>query len=85
MERAQAEAETIDLDFLWQAAPPDEFGFVDLAREYYGNEPSSVQAAALLFRLHASPVYFYRKGRGRYRAAPAETLKAALAALERKR
>lgn len=85
VERAQAEAAGIDLDFLWEVAPPEEFGFLDVAREYYGREPGSVEAAALLFRLHSAPVYFHRKGRGRFRAAPAETLKAALAAIERKR
>ncbi|HET9024472.1 MAG TPA: RNB domain-containing ribonuclease [Burkholderiaceae bacterium] len=85
MERAQSEAGSIDLDFLWEVAPTEEFGFLDIAREYYGKEPGSVEAASLLFRLHSAPVYFHRKGRGRYRAAPAETLKAALAAVERKR
>lgn len=85
LERAHAEAETIDLDFLWEAAPQDEFGFRDLARDYYGAKPTSVQEAALLLRLHSAPIYFYRKGRGRYRPAPPETLKAALAAVERKR
>jgi hypothetical protein len=30
-------------------------------------------------------VYFYRKGRGRYRAAPPDTLKAALAGIEKKK
>jgi exoribonuclease II len=85
IERAQAQSQLIDLDFLWEVAPQDEFGFVELARDYFGAEPSAEQAAALLFRLHSAPVYFYRKGRGRYRPAPSETLKAALAALERKR
>jgi exoribonuclease-2 len=85
MERAHAEADGIDLDFLWEVAPRDEFGFLDIARDYYGKEPGSIEAASLLFRLHSAPIYFYRKGRGRYRAAPAETLKAALAAVERRR
>lgn len=85
LERAHAEADDIDLDFLWEASPQDEFGFRDLARDYFGAKPSSVQEAALLIRLHSAPVYFYRKGRGRYRPAPPETLKAALAAVERKR
>lgn len=85
IERAQALAQTIDLAFLWEVAPQDEFQFVELAREYFGGEPTAEQAAALLFRLHTAPVYFYRKGRGRYRPAPADTLKAALATLERKR
>ena len=85
IERAHVEAEDIDLDFLWEASPQDEFGFRDLAQDYFGAKPTSVQEAALLIRLHSAPVYFYRKGRGRYRPAPAETLKAALAAVERKR
>ncbi len=85
IERAQAQAQQIDLDFLWEVAPQSEFGFVELARDYFGAEPTAEQAAALLFRLHSAPVYFYRKGRGRYRPAPAETLKAALTAVERKR
>ncbi len=85
IERAHAQAELIDLDFLWEVAPQEEFGFIELARDYFGAEPSAEQAAALLLRVHGAPVYFYRKGRGRYRPAPAETLKAALAAVERKR
>ncbi len=85
LERAASEAEAIDLDFLWEAAPQDEFAFDELARDYFGGQPSSVQQAALLLRLHSAPVYFYRKGRGRFRPAPPEILKAALAALERRR
>ena len=85
MSRAQAEAEGIDLDFLWECAPQDEFEFTGLAGEYFGRAPSAVEAASLLFRLHGAPVYFYRKGRGRYRPAPPDTLRAALAALERRK
>jgi exoribonuclease-2 len=85
LEQAHRAAEGIDLDFLWECAPQDEFDFAALADDYYGHAPSPVEAASLLFRLHASPVYFYRKGRGRYRPAPPETLRAALAALERKK
>ncbi len=78
-------AEAIDLDFLWECAPQEEFDFQELAEEYFGKERTLVQSAALLMRLHAAPVYFYRKGKGRYRPAQPETLRAALAALERKR
>jgi exoribonuclease-2 len=85
LERAGAEAEAIDLDFLWEAAPQDEFSFQDLAQDYFGGQPSSIQQAALLLRLHSAPVYFYRKGRGRYRPALPEALQAALAAVERRR
>lgn len=85
MEAAGAEAASLDLDFLWEVAGTEEFGFAELAQEYYGGAPSPVQAAAVILRLHSSPVYFHRKGRGRYRPAPAEILKAALAAVEKKR
>jgi len=35
--------------------------------------------------LHASPMYFYKRGKGRYRKAPADALAAALASVERKK
>ncbi len=82
---AQHDAEAIELDFLWECAPQEEFGFEDLAREYHGRTPNPLEAATILLRLHSAPVYFHRKGRGRYRPAPPEILKAALAAVERKR
>ena len=82
---AQRLAQGIDLDFLWQCAPQDEFNFIDLAKDYFGGSVSADQSTALLLALHAAPVYFHRKGRGRYRPAPAEILKVALAAVERKR
>ncbi len=85
LDRAQAAAQEIDLDFLWECAPQDEFGFEQLAREYQGRTPDAVEAAAILLRLHGAPVYFHRKGRGRYRPAPPEILKVALTAVERKR
>lgn len=85
VQRATRAAEEIDLNFLWECAPQEEFAFEDLAREYHGAVPDAVQAASILFRLHGAPVYFHRKGRGRFRPAPAEILKAALAAVERKR
>ena len=78
-------AASIDLDLIWECAPTDEFGFEDLAKEYFGAAPSATQQFALLIRVHASPMYFYRKGRGRYRSASADTLKAALAAVEKKK
>jgi exoribonuclease-2 len=85
LEAAEQEAAAIDLDFLWEAAPQDEFDFLALAADYFGAQATPVQQAALLLRLHGAPVYFHRKGRGRFRPAPPEILKAALAAVERKR
>ncbi|HEY6240436.1 MAG TPA: ribonuclease catalytic domain-containing protein [Burkholderiales bacterium] len=83
---AQAEelARGIETDFLWQCCDMNEFGFADLAREYCGRTPSAVESAGILVKLHSAPVYFYRKGRGRYRAAPSETLRTALAGIEKR-
>ena len=82
---ADAQAAALDVDFLWQCCGEQEFNFVDLAREYCGRAPDAVEAAAILYKLHSAPMYFYRKGKGRFRAAPEETLRAALAGQERKR
>lgn len=82
---ALQEAESIDIDFLWECAPQEEFDYELLVDEYYGKDATVTQRAAMLMRLHGMPVYFYRKGRGRYRPAQPDTLKAALAAIERKR
>ncbi len=84
LEEARALSAEIDLDFLWEAAGEAEFGFQELAAEYYGGAPSAPQATAVLLALHGSPIYFYKKGKGRYKAAPPDTLAAAKAALERK-
>src|SRR5256714_9834812 len=83
--QAEALAGGIDADCLWQCCGTEEFGFADLAHEYCGRAPSAVEAAGILVKLHSAPMYFYRKGRGRYRAAPPETLRAALVGIERKK
>ena len=85
LEQADAAAQEIDLDFLWECAPADEFAYTALASEYFGATYGPVERAALVLRLHGSPVYFRRKGRGQYQRAPEEQLKMALASLERKR
>jgi exoribonuclease-2 len=85
LERAGRLAAEIDIDFLWEACGEPEFGFAELAADYHGRAPTPLEAAAILVKLHAAPVYFHRKARGRFKAAPPETLRAALAGLERKR
>ncbi len=90
MEAAASEAEKLEIDFLWECCGEAEFGFEELAQEYYGNpelksRPNAIEAAATAIKLHSAPMYFYRKGKGHYKAAPAETLKLALAAVERKK
>ncbi len=82
---ANTYAGKLDADFLWQCAGPAEFGFRDLAREYVGREPDAVESSGVLLKLHSAPMYFYRRGKGRFQAAPEATLKAALAGIEKKR
>jgi exoribonuclease-2 len=44
-----------------------------------------VEAAGVLIKLHSAPMYFHRRGKGRFQAAPEETLKLALASIEKKK
>ena len=83
--RAQRFAEELDLEFLWEYSSGREFDFRTLARDYVGREPSPPEAAGVLLKLQSAPMYFYRRGRGQFQAAPAETLKLALAGLEKKK
>ena len=83
--RAQEYAAGLDTEFLWQCCGAVEFGFEQLARDYVGREASAVEAAGVLLKLHSAPMYFYRRGKGRFQAATEQTLKLALAGLEKKR
>lgn len=85
MTQAQKLAEPLDPQFLWEVCGPDEFGFEALAADYYGRAPTPQEATAVALALHANPIYFYRRGKGRYQAAPEQNLKAALAGQEKKR
>ncbi len=85
LDEATPQAEEIEADFLWECVSDGEFSFLDFARDYYGHAPSPVEATAVLLALHAAPVYFHRKGKGRFRKAPADILAAALASQEKKR
>ena len=85
MEQAKAIAADVDLDFLWEVAGEEEFGFAELGAEYFGHAPQPAEAAGLILSLHAAPIYFHKKGRGRYKKAPEQTLKAALAGIEKKK
>ncbi|MGE5471666.1 MAG: ribonuclease catalytic domain-containing protein [Bacteroidota bacterium] len=85
LEQAAPLAEEIEPDFLWECVNDGEFSFLDFARDYYGHEPTPVEATAVLLAVHAAPVYFHRKGKGRFRKAPPDILAAALAGLEKKR
>jgi exoribonuclease-2 len=80
-----AQAGDIDVDLVWEVAPEEEFGFDDLAREYFSADAGAVQQAAMLMRLFDAPHYFHRRGKGRFRKAPEDILKQALVAIERKK
>src|SRR3954467_1239847 len=53
-------AQGIGLQLAWEFAPDEEFGFMDIARDYFSEKPSLDQQAATLFRLFEAPHYFRR-------------------------
>ena len=87
--RGQLLSLEIDLDLAWEFASEEEFGFADLARDYFSADPrqaaSIEQQAAALFRLFEAPHYFRRAGKGRFKKAPADILQLALAGIEKKK
>jgi len=86
MGHVQKITDELDPDFLWECcAQETEFTSDMLAADYFGHSPSPVESAATLLLLQNAPMYFYKKGHGRYKAAPPDALKAALAGQEKKR
>lgn len=85
MARAQALAGEIDLALAWEFAPEAEFGFAELARDYFDAKAGPDKQAAALLRLFEAPHYFRRLGKGLFRKAPEEIVKAALLGIERKK
>lgn len=83
--RAQDAAEGFDTDFLWSVCGDEEFAFTEFAADYYGHAPNAVEAAAMLFSLYSAPMWFHRRGKGRFRKAPEDILRAAKAGMEKKR
>ncbi|MFM2239622.1 MAG: hypothetical protein RJA69_996 [Pseudomonadota bacterium] len=85
LDQAASVAQSIELDLAWEFAPADEFGFADLAHEYFSANATTVELAAALMRLYEAPHYFRRAGKGRFKKAPAEIIQQALAAIEKKK
>ena len=83
MEEAAVVAQGIELDLAWEFAPEDEFGFADLARDYFSANATQVELAAALMRLYEAPHYFRRAGKGRFKKAAAEVVQQALAEIGR--
>ncbi|MES2508784.1 MAG: RNB domain-containing ribonuclease [Pseudomonadota bacterium] len=89
MAAGQKLSQDIELELAWEFASDDEFGFADLARDYFSADPSKPatqeQQVGALFRLFEAPHYFRRAGKGRFKKAPADILQLALAAIEKKK
>ncbi len=82
---ANAISPSIELDLAWEFAPDTEFGFADVAREYFSADANTIQQVAALIRLYEAPHYFRRAGKGRFKKASAETVQLALAGIEKKK
>ena len=83
---AAALSQTIELELAYECAPDEEFGFGDLAKDYFSASASNTEQVAALLRLHEAPHYFRRGGgKGRFRKAPAEIVQQALLAIEKKK
>ncbi len=82
---AQALSQTIELEMAWEFSPEEEFGFADLARDYFSAQATLEQQAGMLYRLFDSPHYFRRAGKGRFKKASADVIALALAAIEKKK
>jgi exoribonuclease-2 len=78
-------SQSIELDLAWEFAPEAEFGFADIAREYFSADASTTQQVGALIRLYEAPHYFRRAGKGRFKKASAETVQLALAGIEKKK
>ncbi len=85
MAAAQAVASGIELDMAWEFAPEEEFGFAELARDYFSEQATLSEQAGMLLALFEAPHYFRRAGKGRFRKASKDILAQALAAIEKKK
>ena len=85
LEAARAVAAGVELDLAWEFAPDEEFGFAELAREYFSASAPIAEQAGMLVALFEAPHYFRRAGKGRFKKASAEILAQALAAIEKKK
>ncbi|MDR7305934.1 RNB domain-containing ribonuclease [Rhodoferax saidenbachensis] len=82
---AQSQAQAIELEMAYEFSPDEEFGFADLAKDYFSAQATLTEQAGMLFKLFDTPHYFRRAGKGRFKKAPADIIAQALAAIEKKR
>ncbi len=84
MAQAQSISQTIELEMAWEFAPDEDFGFADLARDYFSAQTPLIEQAGMLLCLFNAPHYFRRAGKGKFRKASADVIAQALAAIEKK-
>ena len=85
MAGAHTVAASMELDMAWEFAAEGDFGFADLARDYFSEHATLEQQAGTLMALYDAPHYFRRAGKGRFKKASADILAQALAAIEKKK
>lgn len=85
LQQAAELAASMDVNLAWEFASNEEFGFTDVASEYFSAKASVVEQAASLMCLFNAPHYFRRAGKGRFKKASAEIVQQALAAIEKKK
>ncbi len=83
-EQVQELAAQVDLDLLWECAPEEVFDFTQIAREYFGEQASVLEQAAMWQAIQSAPIYFGKKGRGQFFRQPYEQIQIALAAVAKK-
>jgi exoribonuclease-2 len=81
----QKMAADIDMPLLWECVGEEEFEATLAAKEYFGGSPSKIQLGAATQALMSAPIYFHKKGRNQFKAAPADILQTALATQARKK
>ena len=81
----RAVASSMEVDMAWEFAPEEEFGFADLARDYFSKDASPSEQLGTLLCLFDAPHYFRRAGKGRFRKASADIVQQALIAIEKKK
>ena len=69
-EQVQELAAQVDLDLLWECAPEEVFDFTQIAREYFGEQASVLEQAAMWQAIQSAPIYFGKKGRGQFVRQP---------------
>ncbi len=85
LQQAADLAATMDVNLAWEFASEEEFGYAELAHDYFSAKATPVELAASLMCLFHAPHYFRRSGKGRFRKAGADIVQQALAAIEKKK